>query len=248
MEQRILENVRIVLVGTTHPGNIGASARAMKTMGLRSLVLVSPKQFPCAEATAMASGSDDILAAAEVCRSLEQGVRGCGLVIATSARSRSIPWPELQPVQCAERLLQEAAHGPVALVFGREHSGLSNLELEHCQAMVQIPTDPEFRSLNLAASVQILAYELRMQLLETAGNRAPSERGDAPPASYDQMQDLYEHLQNTMTAVGFYDPARPRRLMRRLKRLFNRSALDNNEVQILRGFLAAVDDMLNRKR
>jgi TrmH family RNA methyltransferase len=248
MAQPLLDNIRIVLVATTHPGNIGASARAMKTMGLGTLVLVEPKQFPSAEATALASGADDLLARARVVPDLAAAVEGCGSVLATSARERSLSWPVLDPASGAARLLAEAAAGPVALVFGREHAGLTNEELGRCNAMVKIPTRPDYRSLNLAAAVQVMAYEIQRQFLGAAQAGRGLLREDAPPATAGQMEELYAHLRRTMTAVGFYDPERPRRLMRRLRRLFNRAGLDHNEVQILRGFLAAVDERIKPRR
>lgn len=247
MAEGDLGNIHVVLVGTTHPGNIGASARAMKTMGLKHLVLVEPQSFPSAEATAMASGADDILSTARICTSLDEAVRGCGLVIAASARTRSIAWPQLDPDQCAEQISRQAAETAVAIVFGREHSGLSNAELDRCHAMVQIPTQAGFRSLNVAAAVQILAYVIRAKMLGPADTDRPRRLDGVAPATAEELRALYAHLEATMTAVGFYDPAKPRRLMRRLKRLFNRSLLDHNEVQILRGFLAAVDERLKRR-
>lgn len=236
-----LDNIRIVLVGTTHPGNIGASARAMKCMGLMQLTLVNPPAgFPGAEVTARAAGADDLLAQALVCDSLAAAIHDCGLVIGTSARERSIPWPVLLPEQCAEQALTAAASGPVAILFGRERSGLSNEEIDRCNVVVNIPTDPGFSSLNLAAAVQIIGYELFLagRTEQSAVAQAPR----VPPASHEQLEHLYEHLERCMSRVGFYDPARPRRLQRRLRRLFNRAQLDENELNILRGFLAAVED------
>lgn len=233
----LLDNVRIVLVQTTHPGNIGASARAMKTMGLARLMLVCPERFPSAAATAMASGADEVLAAARVCTSLHEALGDCGRVLAASARPRSIPWPTWEPRAGAAWLLEGARAGPVALVFGREQSGLSNAELELCQGLVQIPAAAQFASLNLAAAVQVLAYELR----RAAGCTLPAPPpGDSPPATVEELERLYAHLEQAMIEVGFHDPHRPRRLMRRLRRLFARALPDQHEVQILRGFLAAV--------
>lgn len=234
-----LTRIRIVLVEPTHPGNIGAAARAMKTMGLRSLVLVRPHGFPCAAATAMAAGADDLLVRAQVTDSLQAALGGCGWVIGTSARTRTIPWPVHDPREAAARALVMAEEAEVAVVFGREHAGLTNDELELCQAVVRIPSDPDFGSLNLGAAVQVLAYELRMQWL--AGRQAAVEMvNDAPPATSDDMARLYAHLEETMIETGFLDPAKPRRLMRRVRRLFNRAGLDRNEVNIIRGFLTAV--------
>ena len=234
-------NIRFVLMGTTHPGNIGAAARAMKSMGLTQMHLVQPKIFPSADATAMASGADDLLSAAIVGDSLEAAVADCSLIVATSARRRSIPWPVLTPHDCARHIVDAAARGPVAVVFGREHAGLKNEELELCRQMIQIPTAENFRSLNLASAVQLVAYEIRQVAL---GGEAPSDPEIRDLATAGQMADLYAHLRETMIAVGFFDPKKPRRLQTRLRRLLNRAAPGQEEVQILRGFLAAVGDKL----
>ncbi|RME33740.1 MAG: RNA methyltransferase [Gammaproteobacteria bacterium] len=247
---RSLDRIRVVLVGTTHPGNIGGAARAMKAMGLRRLYLVRPERFPCAEATARASGADDLLAGAVVCETLAKAVADCHLVIGTTARERRLPWPVLDPRACGELALTHADAGEeVALVFGREHSGLTNEELALCQRAIRIPTDPDFSSLNLAAAVQVLCYELRMaagapQRREAAGRQ---ERR-VPPATRQELDALHRHLLAAMTAVGFLDPDKPRQLPRRLARLLVRAGLDHNEVQILRGFLAAVEQTAERGR
>ena len=174
----MLSNIRIVLVHTSHPGNIGATARAMKNMRLEQLVLVQPAQFPSAEATARASGADDLLARARCCATLDEAVADCALVIGASARLRSVRWQEFDPRACAQEVLQASAHAPVALVFGREQSGLTNEELERCHALVHIPSNPEYASLNLAQAVQVLAYEVHMTHLSlTAGGwQAPPRR------------------------------------------------------------------------
>jgi len=236
-----LNNIRIVLVGTTHPGNIGASARAMKCMGLTQLCLVNPPAgFPAADVTARAAGADDVLAGAIVCDTLEAAIRDCVLVIGTTARDRSIPWPILTPSQCAEHSLSAAVGGPVAILFGRESSGLSNEEVDHCTGLVNILTNPEFSSLNLAAAVQIIGYEFYR--LASGDQPVVSGQPAIPLATHDDLELLYEHLERVMTAVGFYNPAKPRRVMRRLRRLFNRAQLDQNELNILRGFLAAIEE------
>lgn len=237
-----LRRIRVVLVEPTHPGNIGAAARAMKTMGLHNLALVRPHEFPCAAATAMAAGADDLLVRAQVADSLQETLGGCGWVIGTSARTRTIPWPVHDPREAAGRALAMAGEAEVAVVFGREHAGLTNDELELCQAVVRIPSDPDFGSLNLGAAVQVLAYELRMQWLAGQQAAAVEMVNDAPPATSDDMARLYAHLEETMIETGFLDPAKPRRLMRRVRRLFNRAGLDRNEVNIIRGFLTAVQD------
>jgi len=241
------DRVRIVLVAPTHPGNIGAVARAMKTMGLGRLHLVSPARFPSAEATARAAGADDVLYGARVCATLDEAIAGCAWVLATSARPRSLDWPVLAPREAAERALREARRAEVALVFGREHSGLTNAELERAQAVVRIPTNPEFRSLNLAAAVQILAYELFLAgaAAAPAPGRPPTEEA---PATAEQMAGFYRHLEEALVDIGYLDPAKPKRLMRRLRRLFNRARPDRTELDILRGILGAAQNAAHERR
>ncbi len=235
-----LTHVRIVLVGTTHPGNIGAAARAMHTMGLSRLYLVNPKHFPCAEATARASGADELLAQAKICTSLLQAIAGCRLVFGMSARPRTIPWPSLEARACGILAAAEAAEGEVALVFGREHSGLSNAELDHCNYLVHIPSNPEYKSLNLAAAVQVIAYEIRVAAMVNGRlpfkNKVPIE---SSPALASEMAGFFEHLERALIAIEFIDPGNPRLLMRRLRRLFFRARLETQEVNILRGILTA---------
>jgi TrmH family RNA methyltransferase len=237
----LLKQTRIVLVGTSHPGNIGASARAMKTMGLSDLRLVNPVRYPSAEATAMASGADDMLAHVPVYPQLDEALAGCGLVLGTSARQRSLRWPELSPREGAEALVEAAAGGPVALLFGREQSGLSNEELDRCRALVTIPADEAYSSLNLAAAVQVLSYELRLAALARTIPEPPAD--DLPPedrqATADALEGFYAHLEETLVRLDFLDPDNPRHLMRRLRRLFGRAAPTVNEVNILRGILTA---------
>ncbi|MDO9370991.1 MAG: tRNA (cytosine(32)/uridine(32)-2'-O)-methyltransferase TrmJ [Gammaproteobacteria bacterium] len=230
-----LSSIRIVLVNTSHPGNIGACARAMKTMGLSALTLVQPKIFPSAEAVARAAGAEDILDNASVCDSLEQALSGCVLVIGSSARARTIEWPLLTPRACAARLVQEAAHAPVALVFGREHSGLSNEELDRCHFLTRIPANPDFASLNIASAVQVFAYEIF--LAHGAPLRAAE---DHSPVGAEQMELFYAHLEQVLVQTGFLNPRIPKKLMRRLRRLFNRARPDQNEMNILRGMLTEV--------
>ncbi|MBI4005375.1 MAG: RNA methyltransferase [Gammaproteobacteria bacterium] len=243
----MVDKIRIVMVETTHPGNIGAAARAMKTMGHKRLYLVKPKVFPSAEVTARAAGADDILANAVVCNSLQEAVKDCVLVVATSARQRSIPWQNHGPRECAGRIIDAAESGQVALVFGRESSGLDNDELEFCNSVVQIPTNPQFSSLNVASAIQILCYEIMQAANETIED-ASREENKIPLASTEQMRLFYEHLEQCMTEIGFYDPGKPRRLMRRLKRLFNRVQLDQNEINILRGFFVAAQDAARKNK
>ncbi len=234
----MIDNIRIVLVGTTHAGNIGGAARAMKTMSLRHLRLVEPRAFPSAEASARAAGADDVLANAGVYPDLGQALADCGTVVGTSARLRTLPWPVLEPRTAAAMLVTAAAGGPVAAVFGREHAGLSNRELEHCSHLVHIPTDGEFGSLNLAAAVQVLAYEIKLAARETGAGIELA--ADSPPATHAERERFYEHLERTLIEIGFLDPANPRHVMRRLRRLFNRAAPEQTEINILRGMLTAV--------
>lgn len=236
MEQ--LQRIRIVLVETQHPGNIGAAARAMKTMGLADLRLVRPEKYPDAEAEARASGASDVLAAARVVDSLEEALVGCVRVVGTSARMRKLAWPELEPRECGATLVREAATGPVALVFGRERTGLTNAELDLCTHLVTIPANPEYASLNLAAAVQVLAYEVRLAALEAAPPAKPSN--GMPPATHDELERFYAHLEAALAARDFLDRHNPAHLMRRLRRLFGRAGLDRDEVQILRGMLTAL--------
>lgn len=234
------DHIRTVLVETTHPGNIGAAARALKNMCLERMALVRPAQFPHAEATARASGADDLLAAASVHQSLEEAVADCHVVIGASARMRRLRWPQLNPRECAHLVARESARGPVAIVFGRERSGLTNEELECCHYLVHIPCNPEYGSLNVAAAVQVVAYELMM--VEPAPSPEPQSPDEVldQPASNDELQRFYEHLEQVLVAVEFLDPAQPKHLMRRLKRLYNRAHPDLREINILRGMLSAV--------
>ena len=230
-------SIRIVLVGTTHPGNIGAAARAMKNMGVTDLALVNPRYFPDKEATARASGAEDLLDSASVTDNLPDAIADCVYVAGASARARAISWPCLEPRECASKLIEESARGPVAAVFGPENSGLSNEDLDHCDALLTIPTNPDFSSLNLAMAVQVLTYELRAaQAEKPAGYSA-----DVPLATSRDLELFYEHLERVLTDLCFLDPDNPRHLMRRLRRLFIRARPDQNEVNILRGILTAVE-------
>jgi tRNA (cytidine32/uridine32-2'-O)-methyltransferase len=217
----------------------------MKTMGLEQLYLVNPKLYPSAEATARASGADDVLFRAKVCASLEQALAGCSLVCGTSARSRTIRWAELEVRACAELVVEEATHSQVAIVFGREHSGLTNAELERCHYLVRIPTAPAYSSLNLAAAVQVVCYELLMAMRETLtvppkAILQPTSKATGEPATAEEMERFYEHLEQVLVKSEFLDPANPRKLLRRLRRLFNRARPDKTELNILRGILAAL--------
>lgn len=234
----------MVLVNTSHPGNIGGAARAMKTMGLSRLYLVQPEDFPSPVADARASGATDILAAASVVDTLEEALSGCSLVLGTSARDRRIPWPLLDPRECGHTCVEQAGQGgEVALVFGREYAGLTNEELQRCQFHVHIPSDPQFGSLNLAAAVQVLAYEVRMSWLAAEGLPSKVEKLEttamlnAQPATMDELELYYSHLEQTLVEIGFLDPEKPRHLMARLRKLYGRAGISKLEMNILRGIL-----------
>jgi TrmH family RNA methyltransferase len=229
---------RIVLVNTSHPGNIGAAARAMKNMGLDDLWLVEPKEFPSAEATARASGADDLLATARVVADLDSAVANASLVIGASARCRTLPLPMLDPRACAELVTQQPQSELSAILFGRERTGLSNTELDRCHYLVQIPTNPDYPSLNVAAAVQVIAYELKM----AAGIPSPATpEKNHRFATADEMEQFYRHLEETLVDIDFLNPDNPRQLMRRLRRLFGRIRPNENEINILRGILSAVE-------
>ena len=238
-------DVRIVLVGTQHPGNIGSAARAMKTMGLSRLVLVAPEKAPDRDTQAMAAGADDLVAAAPVFATLAEAVADCRWVLGCTARSRRIQLEPLHPRDAARRALLAAANGPVALVFGRERTGLNNEELQLCHASVHIPSDPAFSSLNLAAAVQVLAYEARLAAL--SGAPAPSLPApplpDELPADHAQLEGFFAQLAQTLEEIDFHKGRAPESAMRKLRRLFLRNELSVNEVRLLRGVLADAQRM-----
>jgi tRNA (cytidine32/uridine32-2'-O)-methyltransferase len=243
-----LPRVRIVLVSTSHPGNIGAAARAMRTMGLSQLWLVSPREFPSPEATAMASGADAILDAARVVATLDDALAGCVRVYGTTPKPRRVPMPELAPREAAPRLLEAAAAAEVALVFGNERIGLTNADVERCHAAVKIPTSAEYESLNLAQAVQVLGYELRLAALAADGSGAsdapsapPLIDPDEAPADAARLEAFFAHLESTLAAVDFFKGRPAYTIMRRLRRIFLRADLSNREVLILRGILADVE-------
>jgi TrmH family RNA methyltransferase len=232
-----LARIRVILINTTHPGNIGATARAMKVMGLSSLHLVTPKIFPNAEATAMASGADDLLQTAVVHDSLDSALAGCSLVLGTSARLRSLSMPMLDARRAANQAVVESDSHEVALLFGRERYGLINEEMRRCQFLVNIPSNPDYSSLNLAQAVQIMAYELRVAAQGIADIAV--DPLDWEPVDDRQMEGFFEHLEQTLLDIRFLNPKQPKRLMMRLRRLFNRARPDQNEINILRGILKA---------
>ncbi len=229
--------IRFVLFEPTHPGNIGSVARAMKTMGFHELVLVNPPdEWLCTDSRAMASGAQDVLLGVRVVPTLQQALEGCGLVLAASARHRRIGCPEMTPRECAAEVMDQARNRPAAIVFGPERSGLANEQLDLCNAIVYIPANPEYTSLNLSQAVQIIAYELRQQQVLVRDVPPP----ESPLAGPAQLELFYEHLERVLLGSGFLNPANPRHLMRRLRRLFNRTRLDENELNILRGILSSL--------
>ncbi|MFW5926561.1 MAG: RNA methyltransferase [Wenzhouxiangella sp.] len=232
----VADNIRIVLVGTTHPGNIGAVARAMKVMGLERLCLVSPAKFPSGEATAMASSADDILAGAVVVDDFMDAIAGCGLVLGTTARMRSLPQPLFDPRAAAEKAVVEAEKHEVALVFGREKSGLSNEEVRHCNGLVNIPTSEAYSSLNLAQAVQILVYEIHLAAL--GGSPGETPPADWKPVAPEKLEFFFARLEEALLAIGFLNPDQPKRLMQRLRRLYLRARPDENELNILNGIVS----------
>jgi tRNA (cytidine32/uridine32-2'-O)-methyltransferase len=236
--------IRIVLVGTQHPGNIGAAARALKTMGLSRLVLVAPEQYPADEAFRRAAGADDLLAQAQVLPTLAEAVADCRFVLGCTARSRRVALDELAPRDAAAKVVGLAGTDEAALVFGRERTGLSNEELQLCHAAVHIPANPDYSSLNLAAAVQVLAYELRLALL--ALGELPVATVVAPhesPASHAQMEGLFGQLGDTLDDIDFHKGRAPDSAMRKLRRLFLRANLNEQEVRLLRGILADAQRM-----
>ncbi|HDZ56561.1 MAG TPA: tRNA (cytosine(32)/uridine(32)-2'-O)-methyltransferase TrmJ [Pseudomonas xinjiangensis] len=242
----MLDRVRVVLVNTSHPGNIGGAARAMKNMGLTQLVLVDPERYPDPNAVARASGADDVLEQAHVVATLEEAIADCVLVMGTSARDRRIPWPVVDPREAAEKVMDQLGDddsAQIALVFGREDSGLTSDELQRCQFHVHIPSNPEFSSLNLAAAVQVVAYELRMLSLQRQGQPTKmhkletTNRQNEIPATAQELERYYEHLQQVLVEIGFLDPEKPRQLMPRLRRLYGRVRINQVEMNILRGIL-----------
>ena len=244
----ILDNIRIVLVEPSHPGNIGGVARAMKNMGIVQLVLVAPKRFPSDEAIARASGAGDVLESARVVASLEEALEGCNYVCGTTTRDRSIDWPTLDPRQYAQMVVDQHAESAVAIVFGRESGGLTNAELDRCHVRVAIPANADYPSLNLVSAVQVICYELRYSVLNKISEIAGETSlpfGDQPVSAED-MERFYEHLERVLVEIEFLNPAHPKKLMRRLKRLFNRARPVANEMNILRGILTAVQSTIQR--
>ena len=238
-----LSAARIVLVAASHPGNIGAAARAMHTMGLARLVLVDPRRFPDPEAIALASGANAVIDAAQVVATLDDALSGSVLTVGLSARQREFAGRVMPVREAAAEALAHSAYGDVALVFGTEMSGLSNAELARCSIIATIPANPDYASLNLAAAVQVVAYELRQAAGDASVWRAPRFE----PASFDEIEALYAHATRTLADMRFLSPEMPRRLLPRLRRLFARAALEKEEVNILRGILARIDQIMDRR-
>ena len=242
----MLGQIHIVMVNTTHSGNIGAAARAMKNMGLSRLTLVDPIAVIDEEAIQRSSGAADILQQVRIVPTLQEAIAGCGLVVGTSARSRHIPWPLLTPRECAAKAAQAIPAGnEVALVFGRESRGLTNEELHLCNAHVHIPTNPDFSSLNVAQAIQVLSYEMRLALVEGQVADDTGQWGvewDYPLATHAELDGLFAHMEQAFIDTGFLDPNTPKQLMSRLPRLYQRAAPDKIEVNILRGMLAAMQN------
>lgn len=234
-----LENIKIVMVETTHPGNIGAAARAMKNMCLSQLVLVNPKCPIGERAYSRGSGANNILDDRLTVETLPEAVSDCQLVVGTSARLRSLAWPELTPESLAQKTSLLSDTEKVAIVFGREHAGLTNEELQHCNYTVTIPTNPDFSSLNVASAIQVVSYEIYKHLL----NSSNSKTQDVSDQSADSaaLEGFFSHLEQVLVSTGFLDETNPRQMMKRLRRLYLRAEPDQNEVNILRGILSAVE-------
>ena len=241
MTSTALDRVRVVLCETSHPGNIGAAARAMKTMGLSRLVLVKPKHFPHADAEAFASGALDVLRAAVVCDSLDNALAGTVLAVASTSRHRDLTHEVVDCREACKRLMQDATRSEVALVFGPERTGLTVREVNKCHLIAAIPANPDYASLNLAQAVQVFAYELSM----VAGGTATPTQASSDAATHDEAEGFYRQLEDLFHLSGFLDPQNPKRLMQRMRRLFARSRLEKEEVNILRGFLRAVRERMD---
>ena len=243
-----LDNIRVVLVNTSHPGNIGGVARAMKNMGLTRLYLVAPKQYPDEQAEWRAASAGDILEGAVVTDTLEESIADCQFVVGTSARERRIPWPLLDARQCAQRIAISSSKEQVAVLFGREDRGLTNEELKVCNLHLNIPTSDSYSSLNLAMAVQIVGYELRMLFAQDNLPVSEMDQWDTPLATRENMERYYVHLEETLVALEFLDPAAPRQLMSRLRRLYSRFRLDEMELNILRGILTETQKWVEKAR
>lgn len=236
----MLQNIRIVLVETSHTGNMGSVARAMKTMGLTNLYLVNPLVKPDSQAISLAAGASDVIGDAAIVDSLDEAIAGCSLVVGTSARSRTLPWPMLDARECGVKCVEEGAQAPVAIVFGRERVGLTNDELQKCHYHVAIPANPEYSSLNLAMAVQILGYEVRMAFLQSGRTEQPQYE-ESPYPLVDDLERFYQHLEQMMVNSGFIRQGNPGQVMSKLRRLYTRARPERDELNILRGMLSSFE-------
>lgn len=238
----MLDNIRIILVETSHTGNMGSTARAMKTMGLSNLYLVNPLVQPDSHSIALSAGASDVIGNAIIVDTLDEALAGCKLVIGTSARSRTLSWPMEAPRECGEKSILQAQTAPVAIIFGRERIGLTNEELQKCQYHLYIPTNPEYGSLNLAMAVQLVSYEIRMAYLAMDEKNQPLSEIDEveyPPA--DDVERFYVHLESVLNESGFIRKAHPGLIMNKLRRLFTRAHIETQELHILRGILTSME-------
>ncbi len=242
----MLERVKVVLVGTTHSGNIGSAARAMKVMGLSQMVLVDPQCQVDAQAIALAAGASEIALNAQIYPTLEAAVADCGLVVGTSARSRTLEWPMLEPRECGEKLISEANQHSVAMVFGRERTGLTNEELQLCHYHVYVPANPEYSSLNLAMAVQLLSYEVRMAYLALQQSSQSSTLQEEYPR-HQELERFYAHLEQVIMQTEFISAQQPGQVMNKLRRMFTRARPEAQEINILRGILTSVQKSISRK-
>jgi len=238
-----------VLVETSHTGNMGSVARAMKTMGLTNLYLVNPLVKPDSQAISLAAGASDVIGEAKIVDSLDEAIAGCSLVVGTSARSRSLPWPMLDARECGVKSVEEGQQAPVALVFGRERVGLTNEELQKCHYHVAIQANPEYSSLNLAMAVQIIAYEVRMAWLQSQEQASPAPKyEESPYPLVDDLERFYQHMEQMMLNSGFIREANPGQVMSKLRRLYTRARPERDELNILRGMLSSFEKRKNEKK
>ncbi|WP_241574714.1 tRNA (cytosine(32)/uridine(32)-2'-O)-methyltransferase TrmJ [Rosenbergiella nectarea] len=235
----MLQNIRIVLVETSHTGNMGSVARAMKTMGLSNLYLVNPLLKPDSQAISLAAGASDLIGNATIVDTLDEAISGCSLVVGTSARSRSLPWPMLDARECGTKSVEEGQQAPVALVFGRERVGLTNDELQKCHYHVAIPANSDYSSLNLAMAVQIIAYEVRMAWLASEQSPVAPQAEESPYPLVDDLERFYQHMEGMMLESGFIRQGNPSQVMSKLRRLFTRARPERDELNILRGMLSS---------
>ncbi|MFS2222044.1 tRNA (cytosine(32)/uridine(32)-2'-O)-methyltransferase TrmJ [Pantoea sp. B65] len=242
----MLQNIRIVLVETSHTGNMGSVARAMKTMGLTNLYLVNPLVKPDSQAIALAAGASDVIGDAKIVDTFDEAIAGCRLVVGTSARSRSLPWPMLDPRECGIKSVQEGQQAPVALVFGRERVGLTNEELQKCHYHVAIAANPEYSSLNLAMAVQIIAYEVRMAFLQSQEAPQPAF-AESPYPLVDDLERFYQHMEQLMVGTGFIRAANPGQVMSKMRRLYTRARPERDELNILRGMFSSLEKSKGEK-